>query len=245
MVNTIFKDDHEQIIKNRADSYYSQNEGGYKKRVLSYANVGPTNLLTTVEDLSLWIMNFEKQNVGNTAIFQQMQSEVVLNNGEKVYGGFGLYTKNYKGITEIEHGGADAGFRAQMSMFPSQNLAIVVLSNNAHYDPRGFVNQVADLCLYDSYEKEERKLPNKTWNYITLKPKEMQPFVGHYWNRKFGFTRNIYLKNDTLMHFRTENNESWLAPISKNTFKVMDVPPNVIIRFVKQKRRVNNDRNYK
>ena len=55
MEQTLFYDDHEKIVKNRAYSYYSGDEG-YKKSVLSYANVGATSLFTTVEDLSLWVM---------------------------------------------------------------------------------------------------------------------------------------------------------------------------------------------
>ena len=55
MSNTLFYDDHEKIVKNRAYSYQSAGDG-YKKSVLSYANVGATSLFTTVEDLSLWAM---------------------------------------------------------------------------------------------------------------------------------------------------------------------------------------------
>ncbi|MBL4888231.1 MAG: beta-lactamase family protein, partial [Flavobacteriaceae bacterium] len=52
MSNTLFYDDHEKIVKNRAYSYFSD-DTGYKKSVLSYANVGATSLFTTVEDLCL------------------------------------------------------------------------------------------------------------------------------------------------------------------------------------------------
>ena len=56
MKSTLFYDDHEKIVKNRAYSYHEAN--GYKKSVLSYANVGATSLFTTAEDLSLWALNF-------------------------------------------------------------------------------------------------------------------------------------------------------------------------------------------
>ncbi|MGK0448825.1 MAG: CubicO group peptidase (beta-lactamase class C family), partial [Polaribacter sp.] len=62
MNNTLFYDDHEKIVKNRAYSYYSD-DTGFKKSVLSYANVGATSLFTTVEDLSLWAMNFNSQKI--------------------------------------------------------------------------------------------------------------------------------------------------------------------------------------
>ncbi|MBA4054623.1 MAG: hypothetical protein C0490_07925, partial [Marivirga sp.] len=55
MKNTLFYDDHEKIVKNRAYSYYEV-PGGFKKSVLNFANAGATSLFTTVEDLSLWAM---------------------------------------------------------------------------------------------------------------------------------------------------------------------------------------------
>jgi hypothetical protein len=230
MLSSSFYDDHGEIIKNSAYSYYTD-DGVYKKRVLSSANVGPSNLLSTVEDLSLWTKNFKEQKVGSAHIFNEMKSLAVLNNGETFGVGMGLFTNEYHGIAEYEHGGAEAGFRAQLSMFPSQYFSVIVLSNNSNVNARKIAYQVTDLYLHDLYDDPNTALPEKKRNLIKLSPKEVAPFVGHYWNNFHGFTRNIYLKNDTLMHFRTENNESWLAPLSKNTFKVMDVPPDVIVQF--------------
>src|SRR5258708_11516084 len=67
MKNTLFYDDHEKMVKNRAYSYY-QFKDGYKKSVLNYANVGATSLFTTVEDLSKWAVNFETMKVGNQKV---------------------------------------------------------------------------------------------------------------------------------------------------------------------------------
>mgnify|MGYP000400955225 CR=1 FL=1 len=61
MNSTLFYDDHEKIVKNRTYSYYKGGDD-FKKSVLNYANVGATSLFTTVEDLSLWALNFEKPN---------------------------------------------------------------------------------------------------------------------------------------------------------------------------------------
>lgn len=232
MVNTSFHDDHEKIIKHRAYSYYSRDGVDYSKRVLSYANVGPTNLLTTVEDLSLWIMNFENAQVGSPEIFEQMTTEAKLNNGKTFGGGLGLFMNDQIGISEIEHGGADAGFRVQLSMFPSQGLGVIVLSNNARCDTRSLASEVADFYLKEIQEEGKDVASKDTQRkYIKLRPEAMESFVGHYWTKEHAYTRKIYLKNDTLMHFRGENNESPLAAIGKNEFQVMNVPVNALLRF--------------
>ncbi len=233
MNHSSFNDDYEKIIKNRAYSYYSRDGEEYSKRVLSYGNVGPTNLLTTVEDLALWMMNFEspEPKVGSPELFKQMTTEAVLNNGKTFGGGLGLFMNNSRGITEVEHGGADAGFRAHLSMFPSHKFGVVVLSNNAQCDVRMIASRITDLYLSDFYEEVNTASSEQKRKFIKLKPKKMEPFVGHYWTKEHAYTRYIYLKNDTLMHFRTENNESPLAPLGENEFKVMNVPVDALVRF--------------
>jgi len=90
MSSTLFYDDHEKIVKNRAYSYYTENEK-YKKSVLNYANVGATSLFTTVEDLALWSMNFSSHVVGDKDIVNKMNALAYLNNGETFGGAYGQF----------------------------------------------------------------------------------------------------------------------------------------------------------
>ncbi|MFB3070847.1 MAG: aminopeptidase, partial [Nitrospirales bacterium] len=62
-------------------------------------------------------------------------------------------------------------------------------------------------------------------------------FCAFYWNYEQSYSRKIYLKNDTLRHSRTENNENQLLPISKNEFKMLGVEVDIKVKFV------NNDNN--
>ncbi len=228
MKNSVFVDDHELIIPGRAQSYYSPDRQTFKKRVLNYANPGPTNLVTTVEDLSLWILNFRKRQVGDKTLFQKFQTPARLNNDQTFGGAPGLFVGEYNGYKEVGHGGADAGFRAQVSMFPEEDFAVIVLGNSADIDAEGIAHSLTDLYL----KPEEKDLDKSTApKFITLNKAQLKAYEGNYVNRNRGFTRHIYLKGDSLMHYRTENNESTLAPLSANTFKVMNVPPDVIVAF--------------
>ncbi|MCB0854011.1 MAG: beta-lactamase family protein, partial [Bacteroidetes bacterium] len=234
MNSTLFNDDHEKIIKNRAYSYYSRGNEGYFKRELNHGNVGPSNLLTTIEDFSLWMINFLNPKVGSSDIFKQMTTQGILNNGKSSGSAPGLFINDYRGLTEIEHGGAHAGFRAQVSMFPSQEFGVAILSNNANCNARMLASEVINFCLKDFFKENKPVLNEKERKYIKLKSKEMEPFVGYYWTKEHAYTRHIYLRGDTLMHFRTENNESPLAPVSKNEFQVMNVPVDALVRFEEQ-----------
>lgn len=154
MDRSLFYDDHEKLVKNRAYSYqYAVDR--FKKRKLSYANVGATSLFTTAEDLSLWAMNFDKPKVGSKAIFDKMQTLTKLNNGEETNHGMGLFVEKYNGLREIQHGGADAGFRSYITRFPDQDFAVVIMSNHAAFNPKGVAHQIVDIFLSDVFVEEK------------------------------------------------------------------------------------------
>jgi CubicO group peptidase (beta-lactamase class C family) len=146
MKSTLFYDDHEKIVKNRAYSYGS-GSGGYKKAVLSYANVGATSLFTTVEDLSLWAVNFENPVVGNKDIVEKMKVRGVLNSKRKISYALGQTVGKYRGFDVISHGGGDAGYRTFLSRFPTERLAVVVFSNDGSFNSGDMANKVADVYL--------------------------------------------------------------------------------------------------
>lgn len=232
MSSTLFYDDHERIVKNRAYSYYTD-DSGYKKSVLNYANVGATSLFTTVEDLALWSLNFSKPIVGNKEIIEKMNTLAVLNNGKTFGGAYGQFVDTHKGLNQIQHGGADAGYRSYLGRFPDQNFAVMVFSNLASSNPVALALQVADLYLADLYEKKEEETAAGSGpsNYIKLDQEQLELFSGHYWNEAGQYSRKIYIKNDTLTYNRGEGNESALLPISKSEFKMLDVPADLTVRF--------------
>ena len=146
MENSQFYDDHEKIVHNRAYSYY-QDHAGYKKSVLSYATVGATSLFTTVEDLSLWAMNFSNPMVGNEAIIEGLNSLATLNNGKTFGGAYGQFFNKYKGFNRFNHGGRDAGYRTHLARFPDQNLSVIVFSNYAGINAYQKAMQLVDIFL--------------------------------------------------------------------------------------------------
>jgi len=232
MSNTLFYDDHEKIVKNRAYSYYTDG-GTYKKAVLNFANVGATSLFTTVEDLSLWAMNFSALKVGTEHIISTMNTPAVLNNGNTFGGAYGQFVNTHKGLNQIQHGGADAGYRSYIGRFPDQELAVVVFSNYARSNAQGLALQVADLYLKDHFPEQEDSEASTTEapKFISLNNKQLEKFSGHYWNDTGVYARRMYVKNDTLRYYRNEFSESPLAPISKNEFQMLNVNVDLKVKF--------------
>ena len=153
MDNTLFYDDHEKIVKNRAYSFHDSPEG-LKKSVLSYANAGATSLFTTAEDLTKWSENFYSMKVGNAEVMEQMEERGVLNKGDTLGYAFGQGFGTYKGLKTLTHGGADAGYRSYLMRFPEHKLSIVVLSNLASFNPGKLAYGIAEIYLKDHLKQE-------------------------------------------------------------------------------------------
>ncbi len=179
MTHTHFHDNHEKIVKNRSYSYSPQKEG-YRKRVLSFANVGATSLFTTVEDMAKWVMNFESKVIGNDAVMAEMHEQGRLNSGEIIDYARGLSIGEYKGLKTVGHGGSDAGFRSQVVRFPEEDFAVIVLSNLSSINTNRLAMQVADIYLSKKTKTKKPKKKKAERASVELDPKILEAYEGLY-----------------------------------------------------------------
>ena len=232
MRNTLFYDDHEKIVKNRAYSYYSD-KNRYKKSVLSYANVGATSLFTTVEDLSKWAINFENPIVGNEQIINQMNERGVLTNGDTIDYAFGQGVGKYKGLNRISHGGGDAGYRTYLARFPEQKFSVIVFSNDGGFGAGSMANKIADIYLETHFDSKSEELisdnvPESESNSVEIDT--LNAYVGNY-ELQPGFIIEITLENDQLIAQATGQQSIDLAPISSVEFSLKDIDARVTFHW--------------
>ncbi|KAA3641262.1 MAG: serine hydrolase [Bacteroidetes bacterium] len=227
MKNTLFYDDHEKIVKNRAYSYQSGNRG-FKKSVLSYANVGATSLFTTVEDLSLWTLNFGNPKVGDTEVVKKLNTLAVLNNGTNFGGALGQFVGDYKGLKEISHGGADAGYRTFLTRFPDENFAVVVFSNSAEFNPGGLAHNIVDIYLKDKMEEPVKKepAPEEKTEEVAIDAKTLSNYTGDF-ELQPGFIIKVVENDGKLSAQATGQPTVALNPITATEFKVEGVDAKV------------------
>lgn len=224
MVNTLFYDDHEKIVPNRAYSYNKIDSLSYKKSVLSYANVGATSLFTTVEDLSQWAMNFQNLKVGDKGIIEKMNTPTILNNGKTIGGALGQFVDEYKGVQEISHGGADAGYRSFFARYPEQDLAVIVFSNDGSFNSGGLARQVADVFLEGiaAYEDLKKADLEDVKGEFDIDLNTLLNYVGDY-ELEPGFILTIRENDGKLSVQPTGEPLYRLKPISEKEFKVGDL----------------------
>jgi CubicO group peptidase (beta-lactamase class C family) len=146
MGQTSWRDDYGRIVKNRAMSYSS--EGNVYRTLMPFENVhGNGGLLTTVGDLLKWNQNFVTPIVGDRRFVAEQEQAGRFNDGRSHGYALGLQVGTYKGLREISHGGATAGYRAYVSHYPEAKTAVAVLCNAASAAPATYANAVADIML--------------------------------------------------------------------------------------------------
>lgn len=226
MNSTLFYDDHERIVYNRAYSYRRDSDG-FKKSNLNYANAGATSLFTTVEDLSKWAANFETPRVGNERVMAMMNERFVLNNGDTIDYAYGQGIGKYKGLDIISHGGADAGYRTFFVRFPEQRVSISVFSNLAQFNPGGLSFAVADVYLADQLKPEppSAQAPPPAQTVASTEEKKFDPttvnladFVGRYYSDEVETAYTFNVVNDTLRAQHQRHPDRKLAPRKENEF---------------------------
>ena len=229
MNHTLFYDDHEKIVKNRTYSYHYGGTG-FKKSVLNYANVGATSLFTTVEDLSLWAENFSELKVGNSEIVRTMNTPAVLNDGEEFGGALGQFVSKYKGLKEISHGGADAGYRSYLGRFPDQQFSVVVFSNSAEFNASRMAHQIVDIYLKEQFKsevKEETLKPEREGEEIVVDGNTLGSYLGEY-EFQAGFMVSVTEDNGQLFADATGQEIVKLIPKTRTEFAVEGIEAKVV-----------------
>lgn len=160
MTNTHFHDDHSMIVPGRTSAYNPRpgrgGRGSAPPRVEDFVisipvfdNAGATSLFTTVQDMAKWERNFLEPKVGDAKTIEQMYQRGRLNDGREIPYAFALSHGQFRGLTTIGHGGADAGYRADFLRFPDQRHAFITLCNVGTANPGQLNRDVAAVVLGD------------------------------------------------------------------------------------------------
>jgi CubicO group peptidase (beta-lactamase class C family) len=148
MKQTVFRDEHTQLIPERALAYDAKENGpGFALNVSYFEQTGDGAVHTSVEDLLKWDHNFYQPKVGGTAFVKELQEQGKLNNGKILDYAKGLSRGTHRGLPYVDHGGSWGGYRAQLLRFPEQTFSVACLCNLGSADPDRRAFRVADIFL--------------------------------------------------------------------------------------------------
>ncbi len=213
MKNTHFQDDHAEIVKRQAIGY-AKDGNVFRLSVPNFDTVGPTGLLSTVEDLALWDENFYQPTDDWKPVVEQLLQTGTLNNGQPLTYAFGLQMDKYRGLTVVDHNGAEAGYKADLLRFPEQHLSVACLCNVSEANPALLARSVADIFLASDFkEPPPSALPAE--KPITLSQRELSRYVGVYWDQETESAFRLTLREGRLML-----GASAMIPVAENRFRV-------------------------
>ena len=128
MKNSSWRDDYQRIVPGRAQAYARQGNGPWRLN-MPFMNVyGNGGMLTTVGDWMKWNAMLDSQSLG-APLVDALQTRGVLNDGRKIAYALGLVVDTYKGLKDVSHGGATAGYQTFLARYPDNKVSVGVMCN--------------------------------------------------------------------------------------------------------------------
>jgi CubicO group peptidase (beta-lactamase class C family) len=192
MTNTFYKNSLEDIIKNRAYSYYA-NEGEYKNVKSLTHCIGAGGMGSTIDDLAKWSNLFLNPNHDFSYLKEFITELDTLNNGERMKHAKGMFVSPFKGYKTFNHSGRDLGMRSQFICIPKKDIAVIVFTNSENINAVEISYQILDLFLNNS-DINQNEI-NRKFEHSKDQIRNME---GVFQELNSDLRMEIFLENDTL-----------------------------------------------
>jgi hypothetical protein len=159
---------------------------------MPFENVhGNGGLLTTVGDLLKWNAALDS---GTIAGLDTLETRGVLSNGRKIDYALGLTVGEFRGVREVSHSGATAGYRAYLARYPQAGVSVALLCNAANANPEGALRAAA-LFMEDRLRPES---PRAAIAPVAVPAAELERRAGVYRSRRTGAPLRLALAEGKL-----------------------------------------------
>ena len=219
MTHTSWRDDYARIVMDRAQAYGKV--GGQWRLDMPFENPhGHGGLLTTVDDLLRWNAALTARRVGTPDVSATMEVPGVLRDGTPITYGGGLVMDRWRGVTQIAHSGATAGYRAYLARWPEQHLSAVLLCNAGDADATALVRQSVTTLL------PLAPLPPTTTRPLTAPPvvparrAPLTDYAGTWTSADADARWRITVEHDSLILRRTAGDRFALRAVAADSFTV-------------------------
>jgi CubicO group peptidase (beta-lactamase class C family) len=143
MKNSSLRDDYQRIVPGRAQAYARQGTGPWRLN-MPFMNVyGNGGMLTTVGDWIKWNAMLDSKSLG-APLVEALETRGVLNDGRKIVYALGLEVSTYKGLKDVSHGGATAGYQTFLARYPDNKVSVAVMCNGTSPGAGGIAAGITD-----------------------------------------------------------------------------------------------------
>ncbi len=187
MTNSSWRDDYQRIVPGRAQAYSRQGNGPWRLN-MPFMNVyGNGGMLTTVGDWMKWNAMLDSHSLG-APLVTALETRGVLNDGRKITYALGLEVSTYKGLKDVSHGGATAGYQTFLARYPDNKVSVGVMCNGTSPGAGGIAANITDE-IFGPMPQNPRIEPAK------ISEDELKKFAGIWRNEKTHAPARFIIEN--------------------------------------------------
>ncbi|WP_051278044.1 serine hydrolase domain-containing protein [Solimonas flava] len=120
---------------------------GYVRGQIPLPMSGDGGLVSTVDDLLIWLRHMDAPVIGSARSWAAMRAPTRFTGGTEGDYGLGLIRRPYRGVTLLGHAGAVIGGLAECVKVPEHGLDIALLANRSDVPTAELVKRIVDLVL--------------------------------------------------------------------------------------------------
>jgi len=187
MKNSSWRDDYQRIVPDRAQAYSGQGNGPWRLN-MPFMNVyGNGGMLTTVGDWMKWNAMLDSQSLG-ASLVSALETRGVLNDRRKIAYALGLTVDTYKGLKDVSHGGATAGYQTFLARYPDNKVSVGVMCNGTSPGAGGIAASITDE-IFGPFPEPAKKESAK------VSADELKKFAGIWRNEKTHAPARFVIEN--------------------------------------------------
>lgn len=187
MKSSSWRDDYQRIVPGRAQGYSRSGNGPWRLNMPFMNVVGNGGMLTTVGDWMKWNAMLDSQSLG-APLVNALETQGVLNDGRKIAYALGLSIGKYKGLKDVSHGGATAGYQTFLTRYPDNKVSLGVMCNGTSPSAGQVAANITDEIFGPFPE------PAKTES-VKVSEEELKKFVGTWRSEKTHLPARFAVEN--------------------------------------------------
>ena len=216
---SLWADDHNEIIWNRAIGYSPRPAGGWRTNAATLDVYGDGAAFSSLDELAHWDQNFYTNRLQPADLVSRITTQGLKNNGEKIFYAFGLGVQEYRGLKTVGHSGGFRGYSADRLQFPEQNFSVLVLCNASNANAPSLAKKIADIYLGDKMKPApvEPAKPELAKKLVAAPP--LERYLGEFYSEELDATFRFVVKDKALTVLRAQGGDLVLEPVERDVFR--------------------------
>jgi D-aminopeptidase len=132
-----------ELVPGLACGYLPGTGGGFRRARHAFPLGGEGGLVSTVEDLALWVRHLTRK----PALDDALQAQAAFPDGSLNAYANGVEVRYWRGLRTVSHGGLWPGFKTCFLRLPAHDLAVIAIANHGGIDAHHLAHQALDLVL--------------------------------------------------------------------------------------------------